>query len=134
MNVVCLTGKMVSDPKQMTNGGGTDRMIVRFSVAVRRDGIDAKDGEPDFIDCVCFGQPAEYVVRYGHKGLSVDVVGKWRVRKWTNREGKPQRSHECMVERVTVGKAEQPQSASAEEREPGFQAPPGDVADDGLPF
>lgn len=69
MNIVVLSGRLTRDPELKTVG---ETQLVRFTLAVAR----MKKDEADFISCVAFGKTAEYLSKYGAKGMKTEVSGR----------------------------------------------------------
>ena len=65
MNCVVLMGRLTRDPEIRFSQAG--KAVARYSVAVDRR--FHRDGDPttDFIDCVAFGNSAEFAEKYFHK-------------------------------------------------------------------
>lgn len=101
MNKVILTGNLVRDPelKQTQNG----KSVISNAIAVNREIKDANGQyQTDFIDFTAWGNQAEYLARYGHKGDRVELCGRWQQRTWQDRDGNNRRADECMVENLSV--------------------------------
>lgn len=64
------TGRMTKDADIRTNG---DTTVARFTVAIDRK---YKRGEADFISCVAFGKTAEWMEKYTHKGMKLEIEGR----------------------------------------------------------
>lgn len=78
VNKVCLMGRLTQDPevRQSTAGGKT---YSRISVAVNRPKAkDATESVCDFVDCVAFGQTAEFLGKYFRKGNAIIIFGTLR--------------------------------------------------------
>lgn len=116
MNKVILTGNLVRDPelKQTTNG----KSVLSNTLAVNRE-IKGDDGNylTDFIDFTAWGQQAEYLARYGHKGDRVELCGRWQQRTWQDQNGNKRRADECQVENISVFSRQQ-QTAPSEPQQP----------------
>lgn len=101
MNKVILSGNIVKDIElKQTNSG---KSVLTNAVAVRRE-VKNENGEydADFIDFVAWGQNAEYISRYGHKGDRIEIAGRWQQRAYTDKGGNKRMIDECIVENVTV--------------------------------
>ena len=114
MNKVILTGNLVREPELKQTPSGKN--VVTNAVAVRRDMKDENGEYPtDFVEIVIWGQQAEYVSKYGHKGDRVELSGRWQQRNYTDRNGNNRRADECVVENISVFNRQQ---ASAPEQAP----------------
>ncbi|MCI1244492.1 MAG: single-stranded DNA-binding protein [Bacilli bacterium] len=141
MNVVIISGKLVRDPE--LKRAATGKSISTFSLAVRREYRDKSTGEydVDFIDCTAFGTSADYIAKYGRKGMFAEVSGRWQIRKYQKKDGTQASSNECVASSVSLvgaGKREDNPSDGEPSNKP--DEPQGknlegmDVADDDLPF
>lgn len=82
MNIVMLTGRLVSDPMVNTS---SEHSVARYRLAVeRRVRRDAPEGTPtaDFISCVVFGKGAEFTDKYMRKGMKMIVRGHIQTGKY----------------------------------------------------
>lgn len=76
MNKVILMGRLVAEPElRQTPSGMTS---CRIRVAVQRRFTDKATGErqSDFFNCTAWGQTAEFISRYFHKGNMILVEGR----------------------------------------------------------
>lgn len=99
MNKVILSGNLCQEIelKQTQNG----KSVVTNCVAVQRDYKNEQGNyESDFINLVIWGNQAEYLSRYAHKGDRVELVGRWTVRKYTANDGTTRTVNECVVESI----------------------------------
>lgn len=87
MNKTILIGRMVRDVEIRWGQGENQTCIARFTLAVNRK--YAKQGEKtaDFINCVSFGKTAEFMERFGHKGVKFVVEGSIQTGSYTNKDG-----------------------------------------------
>ncbi|MBQ4096505.1 MAG: single-stranded DNA-binding protein [Oscillospiraceae bacterium] len=77
LNRVILMGRITRDLDLRQTQGGTS--VLSFTVAVDR--APAKQGgerQTDFINCVAFGQRAEFISRYFGKGRMIAIEGSIR--------------------------------------------------------
>lgn len=115
LNQIVLQGRMARDPElRMTQ---TQKSVVNFTLAVDRDyAASGERKETDWIDCVAFGNTADFVHKYFLKGNMATVTGRLQLRDWTDREGIKRRSSEVIVDRIYFGeskKKEEPKPAGA---------------------
>ena len=66
---------------------GNSTAVAKFCIAVNRR--FKQDGQPsaDYINCTAFGKLAEFVEKYGRKGVKFEISGRWQ----TGRPGPPDR-------------------------------------------
>ena len=121
MNKVILSGNLCKDIELKQTQSG--KSALNNSIAVRRDFKDA-DGtyQTDFIDFIAFGNQAEYLSKYASKGDRVELVGRWQVRNYVDKNGYDRRSNEVVVENISLvtpkKKEEQSQEANKLEELP----------------
>jgi len=99
VNRVVLIGRLTRDPELRTTNSGKN--VVEFSIAVQKR-IKPQDGSPDadFFRVKAWGQTADYVNSYIHKGRLVAVDGRLETRKWTDQNGTNRESVEVVADNV----------------------------------
>ena len=99
VNRVVLIGRLTRDPELRTTNSGTN--VVEFSIAVQIR-IKPQDGSPDadFFRVKAWGQTADYVNSYIHKGRLVAVDGRLETRKWTDQSGNNRETVEVVADNV----------------------------------
>ena len=100
MNCSLLMGRLTRTPELTPTENGLS--VLRFSLAVDRDYVskDTQERGVDFIDCVAFAGPADFIVKYFGKGDMVAVCGRIQVRNWKDTDGAKRKSTEVKVERA----------------------------------
>lgn len=101
MNKVILSGNLCKDIELKQTQSG--KSALNNSIAVRRDFKDA-DGtyQTDFIDFIAFGNQAEYLSKYASKGDRAELVGRWQVRNYVDKNGYDRRTNEVVVENISL--------------------------------
>lgn len=101
MNVCILSGCLVRDAELKKSGNGTS--IASGVIAVSRERRDA-NGEygTDFINFVAWDKQAEYIVKQARKGSRMELVGRWQVRTYNDKDGEKITVNELVVEKVNV--------------------------------
>ena len=79
-NRVILSGNLVKDVEVRVTEGESGKHVANFAVAVQRP--QSKDTVADFINCVAWGQPADYLGQYGKKGSHITIEGELRTRNY----------------------------------------------------
>jgi len=82
INRVILVGRLSKDPvKRMTTTGKT---TASFTIAVGRKFKSSDPSAPtaDFINCVAWNQPAEFICNYLHKGSFISIEGRIQTRNY----------------------------------------------------
>lgn len=77
MNNVSLIGRLTKDVQERRTQSGTP--VVSFTLAVNR--MKKEDGA-DFINCIAWGNAAETIARYVHKGDMFGVTGHIQTRNY----------------------------------------------------
>ncbi len=110
MNKVILSGNLCQEIElKKTNSG---KSVVTNCIAVQREYKNEQgEYESDFINLVIWGIHAEYLSRYASKGDRVELVGKWKVRKYTANDGTTRKVDECEVESIKAFKKPREESA-----------------------
>lgn len=79
LNLFHLGGRLTKDPELVGDG---NKLRCKFSIAVnRRYTVEGQD-KTDFFDCVAFGQKAEFINRYFHKGSNLYCTGSLEIQRW----------------------------------------------------
>lgn len=82
LNRAVIVGRLTADPVARKSQSGTT--FVNFTIAVNR----RNDKEQtDYINCVVFGKPAEYMEQYIKKGYLIGVEGRIQTRNYENQKG-----------------------------------------------
>ena len=84
MNVICLLGRLTTDPELRRTQ--TDTAVTSFSVAVDRafQPKDSEQRQADFINCVAWRQTAEFIckVRYSPGDTPIRMATNARPLRW----------------------------------------------------
>lgn len=101
INRVVLSGNLTRDPELKATQSGMN--ILSFGMAVNDRRRNNQTGEwedyANFVDCVLFGNRAEWLSRDLHKGKKVYVEGKLRYSSW-ERDGQRRSKIEVVVDDV----------------------------------
>ena len=101
MNKVILMGRLTRDAEVRYSQGDASTAVARFSLAVdRRFKRDGDDQTADFINCVAFGRPGEFMERFGRKGTKFLVEGRIQTGSYTNKDGQRVYTTDVVVEQV----------------------------------
>lgn len=86
VNKVILVGRTTRDVE--VKHGDNESIFARFTLAVDRRFKKLEDEQTaDFISCVAFGKIAEFLERFGKKGVKFIVEGHIQTGSYTNKEG-----------------------------------------------
>ena len=72
MNSVDISGRMTREPEVRY---AADKPFAKFCLAVNRRFKQDGQANADFINCTAFGKMAEFVEKYGRKGVKFEVHG-----------------------------------------------------------
>ena len=97
MNIGSYIGRAVRDFELRRLDSG--KAVCSFTLAVDRP---HKKDTTDFIDFVVFGQGAEYLCQYGHKGSTVSATGPLTSRKWEDKNGNKRINWEVLCDSVAL--------------------------------
>lgn len=141
MNSVNLTGRLTRDPDiRYTDGGST---IARFTLAVNRRFKSENGPDADFIGCIAFGRTAEFIEKYFHKGMKMDLSGRIQTGSYTNQDGQKVYTTDVIAEQAEFGESRKAAGQAQGNSDPaggfgpvdgdGFMNIPDDI-DEELPF
>lgn len=126
LNRIVLMGRLTRDPELRF----TENTVpcASFSLAVERDFSDRSSGQKqtDFIDCVAWRKPAEFVTKYLKKGSMAIVSGRLQIRTWQDKDGNNRRTAEVIADSIYFGeskKADAPAPDLTSQSNPTFQDP-----------
>lgn len=102
MNKTILMGRLTRDADIRYSQGENPIAIARFTLAVDRRYKKNADEEQtaDFISCVAFGKTAEFLEKFGHKGIKFVVEGRIQTGNYTNKDGQKVYTTDVVVEQV----------------------------------
>lgn len=92
---VTLWGNITQDIEPRTTANGLT--VASFTVAENHP-----NDEVSYIDCVAFGQPAEYLSKYAAKGQSVFVIGGLKQNRWEDKQGNKRSRLEVIARDVSL--------------------------------
>ncbi|MCL2641022.1 MAG: single-stranded DNA-binding protein [Phycisphaerales bacterium] len=100
LNKVLLMGNITRDP-ELSYLPTNQMPVCEFGLAVNRtwigpDGI--KKEEVTFIDCSCFGKPAEIISNYKKKGDPIYLEGRLKLDQWQAQDGTKRSRMRVIVE------------------------------------
>lgn len=105
MNKAIIIGRMTRRADIRYTQGENQTCIARFTLAVNRKFARSGEKDADFISCIAFGKTAEFLERYGHKGVKFVVEGKIQTGSYTNREGQKVYTTDVVVESIEFGES-----------------------------
>lgn len=98
MNKAILIGRLTKDADVKSTSTGMS--IAKFTLAVdRRFKID-NEQTCDFISCVAFSKTADFLEKYGKKGVKFVVEGSIQTGSYTNKDGNKVYTTDILVQSV----------------------------------
>lgn len=136
MNKAIIIGRMTRRADIRYTQGENQTCIARFTLAVNRK--FAKEGEKsaDFISCIAFGRVAEFLERYGDKGIKFVVEGRIQTGSYTNKDDRTVYTTDVVVEQVEFAESKSSNAADQNRNIPpeeGFMEIPEGIEEE-LPF
>ena len=135
MNKVILIGRLIKDADIKASAAGM--IIARFTLAVdRRFRRNNEEQTADFINCVAFSKTAEFLEKYGRKGVKFVVEGSIQTGSYTNKDGNKVYTTDVAVQSVEFAESK----ASSQNTQTQPSATPTDfmqineIDDEELPF
>lgn len=133
VNVVVISGNLTRDPELRATASGMQ--VMRFCVAVN-DRTKDQSGQwvdrPNFVDCTMFGERAQKLSQYLHKGTKVTVNGSLRWSSWES-QGQKRSKLEVIAQNVELP----PRQQGTYQQQPNQSAQtmnPTSVYDEDIPF
>lgn len=121
INSVVLMGRLVRDPEIRTTASG--KSVCSFSLAVERDFQRSEEKTADYFDCVAWGNTAEFVGKYFHKGRMIALQGRLQARTYRDREGNNRKVVEVIADKVSFT-GEKAESTAGKEAPKETKEPP----------
>lgn len=98
MNVVCLVGRLTSDPEVKVLSSGTQ--VASMRIAVDRPVAKESEVTADFINVTGFGKTAEFCGKYLTKGQKISVNGRLQIRDYNDKDGNKRTAAEVIANEV----------------------------------
>lgn len=100
MNKAILMGRLTRDPEIRYSQNDTSMAIARYTLAVDRRTSRRDEGEQsaDFINCVAFGNSANFAEKYFRKGMKVLITGRIQTGSYTNKDGQKTYTTDIVIE------------------------------------
>lgn len=114
INSVHIAGRLTRDPEISATKGGTS--ILSFSLASNARRKNSQTGQwedkPNYVDCKVFGNRADSLARFLHKGMPVVVEGELDHQSWVSQDGSKRSKLQIVAEKVQFNptQAYQPQA------------------------
>lgn len=135
MNKSILIGRLTRDPEVKNTANGTS--VARYSLAVERRYKKDDEQTADFINCVCFGNTAEFAGKYLSKGMKIALSGRIQTGSYTKDDGQKVYTFDVVVEEHYFCESKGGNSSTADTAPPEFNTEFADVFPDDegdLPF
>lgn len=135
MNSVDISGRMTREP-EIRYATTNNMAVAKFNVAVNRPFKRDGQANADFINCVAFGKTAEFVEKYGRKGVKFEIHGRWQTGSYKNKDGQTVYTNDCLVEQIEFSESKSSNGGGNDspniQENDGFMNVPDDINE--LPF
>lgn len=102
LNRITIMGRICNDIELRRTASG--KAVTSFTLAVDRDfKSDNGEKETDFIECVAWGNTAEFVNKYFGKGRMAIASGRLQIRGWEDKNGNKRKTAEIVTDSVYFG-------------------------------
>lgn len=113
LNSCTFIGRLVRDVEVKITKNGKE--LAQLTLAVDNRG---KDAGTTYIKCVAFGDTAKFIAQYTRKGTLAAVIGSLKQTDYTNKDGKPVKDYEVLVDQFrSLERAPAPSKVLVEENE-----------------
>lgn len=132
LNKILIMGRLTKAPEMRATGSG--KSVASFTLAVDRD-FKGQNGEKetDFINCVAWGNTAEFVTKYFTKGSMAVLEGRLQIRPYETTDGQKRTAAEVVVNNMYFGEGKK--DTESPEAPPEVVLPQrAEAIDDDLPF
>lgn len=125
INSVHIAGRLTRDPEISATKGGTS--ILSFSLASNARRKNSQTGQwedkPNYVDCKVFGNRADSLARFLHKGMPVVVEGELDHQSWVSQDGSKRSKLQIVAEKVqfTPAQAYHPQAPAYQQPAQAYQ-------------
>lgn len=124
LNRITIMGRICNDIELRRTATG--KAVTSFTLAVDRDfRSDSGEKETDFIECVAWGNTAEFVSKYFGKGRMAIASGRLQIRGWEDKNGNKRKTAEVVADNVYFGDSKsesKPESKPSSPIEPDYPA------------
>lgn len=115
INRVVITGRLTADPEMRTTPSGKQVVSVTVAVQKRFKPTDPNEKDAHFFRVTAWGNNAEFLVNYAHKGRMVGVEGRLDQRRFTGNDGIEREVVEIIADNIAL--LDRPRDEVGETRE-----------------
>lgn len=112
MNKVLLIGRLTKDADIRLTTGADTHTIARCTLAVDRR-VAKNDYSADFIPLQAWDKKAEFLERFGKKGVKFAIVGRIQTGSYTNKDGATVYTTDVVVEEIEFCESKNSDNAGA---------------------
>lgn len=98
------SGRLTRDA-EVRYGGANNTAVAHFTLAVDRDYKKEGEQTADFPRLVAFGKTAEFLEKYGRKGVKFEVVGHIKTGSYQDKDGKTVYTTDIAVEQINFAES-----------------------------
>lgn len=104
LNKIVLMGRLTKDAELRSTAAG--KSVASFTLAVDRD-FKGQNGEKetDFINCVAWGNTAEFITKYFRRGSMGVTEGRLQIRPYETTEGQKRTAAEVVINNIYFGES-----------------------------
>ena len=104
------SGRLGGEPTVLRKENKT---VAHFSLAISRGKYKTEGGpEADFLQFTAFGKTAEFVEKFLHKGMKIEVSGRIQTGNYTNKDGNKVYTTEVIVQEIEFAEPKKDGSAT----------------------
>ncbi len=106
-------GRIAKNPEIRYTAGENPKAVANISIACNRS-YKSKDGESiaDFFNCTAFGQRAEFIEKYMHKGMKVFIEGDLQQNSYETKEGEKRTSVNIVISSIEFAESKNASSST----------------------
>lgn len=104
MNKAIIIGRMTRDPE--VRYSQDNKAVAKFTLAVDRK-VKTENQSADFINCVAFGKTAEFLEKYGRKGVKFAIEGRIQTGSYTDKNGQKVYTTDVVIENIEFAESKQ---------------------------
>lgn len=116
MNSVQFTGRLTKDPV-IRNGG--KKKAASYSIAVKKSYKREGGPDADFFNVVSFGGAADFIEKYFHKGMKIEISGEMHNDNYDDKKGNRVYGYQIITNRVEFGESKNASQAGQDSQNTG---------------
>lgn len=114
MNKYIACGRLTRDAEVRYNSE-TNKPVGRFTLAVDRTFKQEGQPDADFVSCICFGKIAEFIEKFGRRGVKFIIEGRIQTGSYTNKDGQKVYTTDVIIEHMEFAESKSHGGAAVDE-------------------